>query len=105
MGLFSFSEKKKTREQIKLTDKKISRLMSPQILDDEKKNMEILASKTVDAYKQEIESYLAKRFPNGKKKAKKKTEEAINEYYEAAEFANTPYPVAPKANAIFAEKH
>ena len=67
--------------------------------------MGIIASKTVDAYKEEIESYLAKRFPNSKKKAKKKTEEAINEYYEATEFANTPYPVAPKANAIFAEKH
>ena len=105
MGLFSFSEKKKTREQIELIDKKVLKLNDPQLIEDEKKKMGIIASKTVDAYKEEIESYLAKRFPNSKKKAKKKTEEAINEYYEATEFANTPYPVAPKANAIFAEKH
>ena len=65
----------------------------------------VLASKAVDAYKEEVESYLAKRFPNGKKKAKKKNEEAFNEYFEATEFVNTPYPVVPKANTIFAEKH
>lgn len=72
---------------------------------DPKKNMKVLASKAVDAYKEEVESYLAKRFPNGKKKAKKKNEEAFNEYFEATEFVNTPYPVVPKANTIFAEKH
>ncbi len=104
MGLFSFSEKKKTREQIELTDKKISKLMSPQILDDEKKNMKVVASKAVDAYKEEIESYLAKRFPNSNKKAKKKTADALGEYYESTEFANATYPVAPKTNSIFAEK-
>ena len=103
--MFSFSEKRKTREQIGLIDKKISKLTDPQILDDEEKKMKIIASQATDAYKEKIEYYLAKRFPNSKKKSKKETDEAKNEYYEATEVANTPYPVAPKANAIFAVKH
>lgn len=104
MGMFSFTEKKKTREQIELMDKRITRLIDPHLLSMEEEKMKTVASQAVDNYKNEIENYLLKRFPNSNKKSKKKTAEAIGEYYESIEFANVPYPVAPKTDSVFAEK-
>ena len=84
MGFFSFSAKKKIREQIQFTDKKISKLTSPQILEDEREKMKVLASRAVAGYEKEMKAYLAKRFPSSQKGAGTKTAEARKKEAEAA---------------------
>lgn len=93
LGLFSFGEKKKLREQAELLGMRISRLQDPQLLAGEEKKMKTLAAGAVDAYRSEMDAYLAKRFPG-------RAQSGDNR--EAAEYADTAYPEPPAVDTLFA---
>ena len=54
--------------------------------------MKLLAHNALDAYRNEVDEYLAKRFLNTAKSSA---------YSEAPEYANTTYPDPPAAETIF----
>lgn len=102
LGALRFAEKKKLAQEIQRLREQSSRLSDPQILSTERGKIQKIISVAVERYNNEINEYLAKRFPYseyGKRTIDQNSR--VNEYSEDSSYTGKHIPNIPNVQIVF----
>lgn len=102
LGALRFAEKKKLAQEIQHFREQSSRLSDPQILSTERGKIQKIISVAAEGYSNEINEYLAKRFPYSKygKRAIDRSN-GVNEYTEDISYTDKRIPNIPNVQIVF----
>lgn len=102
LGILHFSEKKRLAQEIQHLREQSSRLSDPQILSTERGKIQKIISVAAEGYSNEINEYLAKRFPYsmyGKRAIDRSN--GVNEYTEDISYTDKRIPNIPNVQIVF----
>lgn len=102
LGTLRFAEKKRLTQEMQYLREQSARLSNPQILSAEREKIQKIISVAAEGYSDEINEYLAKRFPYsvyGKRAIDRSSE--VNEYSEDISYTDKCIPNIPNVQAVF----